>query len=542
MAAKVDAMSQVEECLGEKKNFLLSGGAGSGKTSCLIESIEFIFNKLDSKAKVACITYTNVAADEIKQRAPYDGLYVSTIHEFLWNEIKTYQKNLLQELKVMCEAKHEAALDCSNIDQVTYRNYPHHKNGVISHDDVISIASKLFEKYQLLGRILSEKYDYIFIDEYQDTSEKVIEIFLKSIKENAKGKLCVGMFGDKMQSIYQSGVESSGDMSQFSCNYDTIIKKENYRSSQKIVRLINKIRDDEVLQTAQSKHTNDSSSVKFIYSEKPFCIETIRTRLDLDAKWDFSKRNGNTKILSLTHKVNAALGQFKELCNAYASNDYSKKRPSDKLFSNEPDDLAALLLRTAAILDAFQNNDYATLLSPHFIDIKIKNHTDKRKVAESLQKAISLCEKGTIDQVLQELKSSHIMDCGSLIKKYSSAEPYYNLYGAVSGVDARSMINYWQYYNDHLPFSTQHGVKGTESDNVIVILDNGKWNRYNFSRYFEGVGKSKSSVEENTKKIFYVCCSRAKNNLLVFMMKPSPKVLEQAREWFGDANVISLEP
>ena len=93
-----------------------------------------------------------------------------------------------------------------------------------------------------------------------------------------------------------------------------------------------------------------------------------------------------------------------------------------------------------------------------------------------------------------------------------------------------------------MPFSTQHGVKGTESDNVIVILDNGKWNRYNFSRYFEGVGKSKSSVEENTKKIFYVCCSRAKNNLLVFMMKPSPKVLEQAREWFGDANVISLEP
>lgn len=546
MAAKVDTMNQVKECLHKKSNFLISGGAGSGKTYSLVESIKYIFSEINPKAKVACITYTNVATDEIKQRAPYDGLYVSTIHEFLWNEIKTYQKNLLQELKIIYEDSRKkynskATLDCSSIDRVTYQNYPNYENGIISHNDVISIASKLFEKYQLLGRILCDQYDYIFIDEYQDTSKGIIKIFLDSIKENAKSKLCVGMFGDKMQSIYSSGVESSPDgMSQFSHDYTTIIKEENYRSSQRIVRLINRIRNDEVQQTTQSKYANHQSSVQFIYSNKPFDIETIQTQLNLGTEWDFSNTGDNTKILSLTHKVNATFAQFEKLRNAYASNSYFKSRANDKLFGNEPDDLAALLLRTAAILDAFKNHDYATLLSPHFIDMIIQTHVDKHQVAESLQNAIRLCREGTIGQVIQELQSSHILNCGSLIKKYSADIPYCNLYDAVSVVDAKSMINYWRYYNKSSPFSTQHGVKGTEFDNVIVILDNGNWSSYNFSKLFEG--NDNSSVRERTKKIFYVCCSRAKKNLLVFMTQPSNEVLKQARKWFGNSNVINLEP
>lgn len=545
MAAKVDTMNRVKKCLHKKNNFLLSGGAGSGKTYSLVESIKYIFSKINPKAKVACITYTNIAADEIKQRAPYDGLYVSTIHEFLWNEIKIYQKNLLQELKIIYEDKRKkenskAALDCSNIDRVTYQNYPNHEKGIISHNDVISIASKLFKNYQLLGRILCDKYDYIFIDEYQDTSEKVIKIFLKSIKEAAKDKLCIGMFGDKMQSIYETGVESSRfGMNQFLDDYTTIIKNENYRSSNQIVSLINKIRHDEVQQTAQSEYANYRSVVQFVYSNDPFDIKTIQTKLNLGVEWDFSNTSDNTKILSLTHRVNATFAQFEKLRNAYASNSYFKSRANDKLFGNEPDDLAALLLRTAAILDAFKKNDYTTLLSPHFLDMIIQTHSDKHKVAESLQRAVTLCRSGTIGQVIQELQSSHILDCGSLIKEYSADIPYCNLYKAVSMIDAKSMMDYWLYYNKLSPYSTQHGVKGTEFDNAIVILDNGNWNRYNFTQLFEGCGNE--SVRERTRKIFYVCCSRAKKNLLVFMTQPSSEVLKQAQEWFGKGNVINMD-
>ena len=86
-------IEKITSCLDAKKNFLLSGGAGSGKTYTLIQTLHHVF-KNNPKAHVACITYTNVAADEIRERSPYSKLRVSTIHDFLWDEIKDYQKNL----------------------------------------------------------------------------------------------------------------------------------------------------------------------------------------------------------------------------------------------------------------------------------------------------------------------------------------------------------------------------------------------------------------------------------------------------------------
>ena len=54
-------------------NFLLSGGAGCGKTYSLMEVLDFIRSEYP-ESNVACITYTNVAVDEIKERAPYKNI------------------------------------------------------------------------------------------------------------------------------------------------------------------------------------------------------------------------------------------------------------------------------------------------------------------------------------------------------------------------------------------------------------------------------------------------------------------------------------
>ena len=107
MATKVvDVQIEINKCLEIKENFLLSGGAGSGKTHTLVETLKSVFAK-NQNAKVACITYTNVAADEIKSRAPFDNLRVSTIHDFLWSEIKNYQKNLCDAFRELNEISSE---------------------------------------------------------------------------------------------------------------------------------------------------------------------------------------------------------------------------------------------------------------------------------------------------------------------------------------------------------------------------------------------------------------------------------------------------
>jgi len=83
-------------------------------------------------------------------------------------------------------------------------------------------------------------------------------------------------------------------------------------------------------------------------------------------------------------------------------------------------------------------------------------------------------------------------------------------------------------------------VKGAEFNNVFVILDNGRWNQYSFKHLFEET-PDKESIILRTKKMFYVSCSRAKRNLVVYYHKPSENVLEKARLWFGDENVINYD-
>ncbi|KDN15459.1 hypothetical protein BGI40_10175 [Snodgrassella communis] len=86
------------------KSFIVHAGAGAGKTYTLIESIKYILNhKLNTlrkhNQKIICITYTNVAVDEIRHRlGESQFVQVSTIHEMLWQQINLYQQHELVEL------------------------------------------------------------------------------------------------------------------------------------------------------------------------------------------------------------------------------------------------------------------------------------------------------------------------------------------------------------------------------------------------------------------------------------------------------------
>ena len=63
----ITAIDQCKKCIDEKRSFVLQGGAGSGKTESLKELLIYI-NQTNPKAKVMCITHTNVAVNEILSR------------------------------------------------------------------------------------------------------------------------------------------------------------------------------------------------------------------------------------------------------------------------------------------------------------------------------------------------------------------------------------------------------------------------------------------------------------------------------------------
>lgn len=531
-------IEKITSCLDAKKNFLLSGGAGSGKTYTLIQTLHHVF-KNNPKAHVACITYTNVAADEIRERSPYSKLRVSTIHDFLWDEIKDYQKNLKAAVINLISAEKTtkgSGLTYSgdlNINEQTftyveYQNYRDLEHGIISHDDVLKIANYMFATYPLLSKILCDKYDYIFIDEYQDTQCAVIEIFLNHIRVAAKNRLCVGFFGDKMQSIYETGV---GNIQSYVATGEVceVIKEDNYRCAINVIGLLNRLRFDIQQQpakmTAEGVIANKKGSATFIYSNNEFDLQSFKTS-KFATGWNFENYK-ETRVLFLTHRLSAIRLGFAELLSAYSNN--------DRLIGNEPDRLAQHLLKIGGILFFYGKKDYANVIRE--LQCKIKNVSDKRQISESLSRLYENLEI-SIEELIEAFDKERFVRKDDRFNEF--LENHADVYDRIKVLPASQVLAYFKYYNDFSPYSTQHGIKGAEFDNVLVIMDNGRWNNYNFKYYFEKT-PDKETVIQRTERIFYVCCSRAMNNLVVYYPNPSARVIAQAKILFGDENVCPLE-
>ena len=232
-----EVIEQIKGHIKNGDNFLLSGGAGSGKTYTLMEVLEFV-HSTDPSINIACITYTNVAVNEIKNRTPYKSIKASTIHDFLWDIIKIYQNNLKISLLSLIEnekkeestgikylGEQELSIDFYKQKEIKYKDYRKLEEGIISHDEVLKLANYMFKSYPLLCEILIDKYNYIFIDEYQDAEKQVMEIFLNFLNNIEHKSNVIGAFGDSMQSIYNTGI---GDLNSYIENdiIKEVIKEE----------------------------------------------------------------------------------------------------------------------------------------------------------------------------------------------------------------------------------------------------------------------------------------------------------------------------
>ncbi|XQF92536.1 UvrD-helicase domain-containing protein [Pseudoalteromonas espejiana] len=122
------------------------------------------------------------------------------------------------------------------------------------HDSLLKIAALLFKRFPKLGRILSDKYDFVLIDEYQDTNEEIVEVFLKYLPKERK--TTIGLFGDSMQSIYSDGV---GDVRAYidSGHIVEIAKEDNFRCSEQVIDFVNYLRIDTFKQKLAFKIKQD---------------------------------------------------------------------------------------------------------------------------------------------------------------------------------------------------------------------------------------------------------------------------------------------
>ncbi len=610
-------IDEVFKHISSGNNFLLSGGAGSGKTYSLIEVLKRIYTT-NPKANVACITYTNVAVNQIKERAPFLNLKASTIHDFLWDTIKSFQKDLKKSLAELIKnetikysGESEITADLFKDICIEYREWVNIEKGEISHDQVISVSEYMFCNYPLLSDIVKDKFDFILIDEYQDTFNEVITILLEHMQKSAR-KNIIGFFGDSMQSIYDAG---AGDIMRYVNDgvVKEIVKQDNRRNPISIIDLVNKLRaSTDGLQQKPVGNNQDIEGVAiFLYrnnNQGDLDIDTIKL-LDFFKDWDFSDSK-ETKELYLTHNLIAGKAGFPKLMDIYDKDrilEY-KKRILDhikksnltidtisKTFGDVIDDLR---VKPTSTMDDFIKNNHELYedaktyafdlfkkinldkdqlignrkgtayeeehrgekrdnLIKHLTNIQeciflyqskrynefikkthyvISSVKDKIALKVAIEKLSSMNDN-TIDEVIEFADKMNIWNKDNKLMQFIEEKKY--VYNRVKKVKYQEIVNLYNYVEGYTLYSTQHNIKGDEFKNVFLVLDNGGWNNYNFEYLFNN-RTDKGSVLKRTKQIFYVCCTRAMQSLIVFYDHPNERTLEQAREWFGDDNVVAV--
>ncbi len=551
MASKINkdkeddkVFENIKECINNNKSFVLNGGAGSGKTYTLTKTLEYIFTE-NIKYKVACITYTNAAKNEINERFNRYGEIASTIHAFLWDQIKGFQYNIKESLIYLLNTEDKDKnkkiisfkLDegetieqlCEEIKnkKIEYKEYKSIRDGIISHDEVIKIAYYMFEKYDLLSKIVSDKFDFILIDEYQDTFEKVIDICLDFIpnKNTGNKKIVVGLFGDSMQSIYSNGI---GDVEKYTKD-NTIVniqKEDNYRCSKSVIKLINKLRLDDLKQ--KPANNNLEGKITFLYAKSDAQVPLDKLKQHkVFENWDFNNKD-KTKILFLTHKLIANNFGFINLFNAY------NKVYKDNSLGNNKDFIAKYIIRLQNIISLYNEKKYNDFIRE--TSYKISNIDDKKTLKCTID---DLNKLNTIAELIDYSKKNNIIQKDDNFEEYiKKDEKRINLYNEISKIDKKELERFYEYDKKESVFATQHSIKGAEFDNVFIILDAGKFPGYNFNSLFENTGKDTTIAR--TTKIFYVTCSRSKDNLVVYFENPSDATIEMAKNLFGENNVIKF--
>jgi len=542
---------RIARCLAEGKSFILDAGAGAGKTYSLVHALKALCEGPKASQlrrngqQIACITYTNVAKDQVVERIGGNPLVrVSTIHDFLWSTLESHQDALRQSLLAFNAAlplTSSRRVDPTELQarvkgQLVVRYSDRGSKfleGRIFHDDLLSVARASYARYDKLSQIVASRYPYIFVDEYQDTSAAVIEILLARMLPLAAGRLVLGFFGDKLQNIYHTGEhkgvgELPTDLAQ---GLEVIVKKENRRCSLRVIDVLNKIRTD-IDQVPSNKNAQGDVAYIHVAAGDPEAgLQRARDLLANSLNWPLAAPQA--RELHLTHRLIARKAGFVDLLRIFTERGAFAK---EALTDGTDRRIAFFLEKVEPMARAWERGAIGmTLGRLHEAGHRLASRAAKSKVRAALDDLVAQRATGTVRDVLEVIRERNLFPLSDdLAQRLFIAEAVFTadmdqlaqereekeaaLYAALFALPYAQVTAFCSFFISNTPYATKHGVKGDEFETVLVVLDDSgaAWNLYSFEKYLSGEDeKGNPGRAKRSRNLFYVCCSRAKRNLAV---------------------------
>lgn len=285
---------QKEAVLATEGPVLVLAGAGSGKTTVLVNRIAYMISEKHIRPwNILAITFTNKAAREMKDRIERllgdtaKDMWIGTFHSVCVRilrscidllgysrdfviydtaDTKTVMKECLRELdideksfpvrnvlSIISNAKNDL-MDAATFENVYKSDYRMsiiakiyyryqtklRKNNAVDFDDIILNTVKILSENPDVLSKYQDKFQYILVDEYQDTNNS--QYLLINLLAQANRNLCV--VGDDDQSIYKFRGANIGNILNFEDDYSDVQKitlDQNYRSTQNILDAANSV-------------------------------------------------------------------------------------------------------------------------------------------------------------------------------------------------------------------------------------------------------------------------------------------------------------
>ena len=600
---------EIQECLDQEQSFAVIAGAGSGKSTSLVGALNYVRAKFSRKLRrdgqrVGCITYTKRARDVLRHRLNDDDLFeVSTIHSFLWGEVAHYTQDIAavitdtiipaklekhgadatgksqkaQQARMQIEKLEEALPRVGEVAKFEYDDgkFSDFAKGAIGHDDVIDISAEMILSRPLLQKIIGQKYPYTFVDEAQDTFPAVVEALNKICCND--GLPIIGYFGDPMQQIY----DKRAGQFEGPPGYRQIPKEQNYRSAKSVIKLANKLRSDLQQEPAgPNAELEGIVTVTLVEAENPEAKYKRYTDEQLDRALKRFDRvlaeigwqdHDKSKRLYLARQMIARRLGFLDLHRLF-DGQYASQRAKDE-FEDGSHFLVKPIVETLwPLVSALANEDELGILnvlrtnSPAF-DVGGENAESTLKemltrAEAKTGKLLKLWHEGTIQDVIFYARGEGLCRLSGRLMHHLDRDPRVEDYDKnehgpersdwladaffQSGTDELSA--YCEFVTDNTPFSTQHGVKGEEYDDVLVLFDDVEagWNNYSFSKLFiPGIaGEAKQTQIDRSLRLAYVCFTRAQMALRVVLFCPSPNEAKAelvAKGWFNEDQIHIFE-